>query len=280
MPDKDPMFLRKKLSAALQTARAGSGYSQLEVAEAMVWSLSKLMRVESGKVKISITDLRALIDHYGVPEAEAAELIQIAQEARRPPWWHEYRSLLSEGFQAYLGYEASALVIRNFEANLIPGLLQTEEYARAVLQQSVVPQKDELLELRMRRQERLIETPSSVDLFFLIDESAMRRVVGSEAVMRAQHARLIELNKLPYVSVKVVPFSRGLYPLLRSPYVIFDFPDPTQDRVVYLENPDGSVILRDKASVGVQRSTEDYLEAFWEVEGTFSEFVSDAHGFV
>ncbi|MGV9575238.1 helix-turn-helix domain-containing protein [Streptomyces sp. NPDC003509] len=279
MPDKDPMFLRKKLSAALHSARARSGYSQLEVAEAMVWSLSKVMRVETGKVKISVTDLRALIDYYDISETEASELIQMAQQARRLPWWHEYRGLLSEGFQSYLGYEASALTIRNFEVTLIPGLLQTEEYARVVLQKSVVPQKEELLELRMRRQERLMETPSEVGLFFIIDESAMRRVVGSEAVMKAQHSRLMEFNELPHVSVRIVPFSSGMYPLLRSPYVIFDFPDPAQDRVVYLENPDGSVVIRDKATLGIHRTTEDYLEAFWEVENRFSAPVGSAHDF-
>lgn len=236
----------------------------------MAWSLSKVMRLESGRVKISITDLRALIDFYGLSKEKASELLASAQEARRQPWWHEYRQLLSEGFQSYLGYEGSASVIRNFEALYIPGLLQTEEYARTVLDQSVVPEKDDLLELRMRRQERVIHQSSGVELNFLIDEAALRRVVGSIAIMEAQLEYLATMNDLPHVSVGVIPFAAGLYPLLRSPYVIFEFASPERERVLYLENPDGSVILRDKVAVGGHRGIEEYLESFWEVEHRFA----------
>lgn len=275
MPDADPMYLRKRLSAQLQVARKKAGYSQPDVAEEMVWSLSKVMRLESGRTKISITDLRALITFYGVPDGMAAELEVSAQEARRQPWWQEYRNILSEGFKSYLGYEASASVIRNFELLFIPGLLQTEEYARAVLARSVVPEKEDLLELRMRRQERSLHASAGTELRFLIDEAALRRVIGSPAVMRAQLDHLREVSQLPNVRVGIIPFGAGLYPLLRSPYVIFEFPSAEQDRVVYLENPDGSVILRDKATVGVQRSVEDYLEAFWEVENEYARPVTE-----
>ncbi|MDG5808581.1 helix-turn-helix transcriptional regulator [Streptomyces ossamyceticus] len=275
MPDADPMYLRKRLSAQLQAARKKAGYSQPEVAEEMVWSLSKVMRLESGRTKISITDLRALIVFYGVPEQAAAELLTAAHEARRHPWWHEYSHLLSEGFKSYLGYEAAASVVRNFEVLFIPGLLQTEEYARAILARSVVPEKEELLELRMRRQERLLQASTGTELRFLIDEAALRRVVGGPAVMRAQLDHLREVSELSHVRVGVVPFESGLYPLLRSPYVIFEFPNAGQDMVVYLENPDGSVIVRDKATVGVQRSVEDYLEAFWEVENAHAKPVNE-----
>lgn len=275
MPDADPMYLRKRLSSQLQAARKEAGYSQPEVADEMVWSLSKVMRLESGRTKISITDLRALIAFYGLPDEKASDLLVSAQEARRQPWWQEYRNLLSEGFKSYLGYEASASVIRNFEVLFIPGLLQTEEYARAALSQSVVPQKEELLDLRMRRQERMLEQSTGTELRFLIDEAALSRTVGSPAVMQAQLNHLKSMSVLDHIRVGIIPFSGGLYPLLRSPYVVFEFPSAEQDRIVYLENPDGSVILRDKASVGVHRSVEDYLEAFWEVENRFAKPVSD-----
>ncbi|MFF3934628.1 helix-turn-helix domain-containing protein [Streptomyces phaeofaciens] len=276
MPDADPMYLRKRLSAQLQAARKKAGYSQPEVAGEMVWSLSKVMRLESGRTKISITDLRALITFYGVPEETATELLANAQEARRQPWWQEYRNILSEGFKSYLGYEASASIVRNFEVLFIPGLLQTEEYARAILARSVVPEKEELLELRMRRQERMLQASAGTELCFLIDEAALRRVVGNPAVMRAQLDHLREIDRLPHVRIGFISFEAGLYPLLRSPYVIFEFPSTEQDRVVYLENPDGSVILRDKATVGVQRSVEDYLEAFWEVENEYARPIGES----
>ncbi|MFF3406653.1 helix-turn-helix domain-containing protein [Streptomyces sp. NPDC002742] len=275
MPDVDPMFSRQLLSAQLQAARKKAGYSQMDVQRETKWSLSKVMRLESGRVKISTTDLRALVSYYNLSKEDSDKLFQAADGARLQPWWYEYRSLLSEGFQSYLGYEASAAVIRNFEALFIPGLLQTEGYARALLQQSVVPEKDELLDLRMKRQERMLDESSETELRFLIDEAALRRVVGHPEVMEAQLDHLESANSLDHVSVGVVPFERGLYPLLRSPYVIFEFPKAEQERVVYLENPDGSVILNNKAIVGVQRSVEDYLEAFWEVENEYAKTISE-----
>ncbi|MER6462424.1 helix-turn-helix domain-containing protein [Streptomyces sp. NPDC001288] len=275
MPDVDPMFSRQLLSAQLQAARKKAGYSQLDVQRETTWSLSKVMRLESGRVKISTTDLRALVSFYNLSEEESKRLEKIANEARQQPWWHEYRDLLSEGFQSYLGYEASAAVIRNFETLFIPGLLQTEGYARALLKQSVVPEKDELLDLRMKRQERMLRESSETELRFLIDEAALRRVVVEPEVMEAQVDHLETVNSLDHVSVGVVPFERGLYPLLRSPYVIFEFPKAEQERVVYLENPDGSVILNNKAIVGVQRSVEDYLEAFWDVENRYAQNINE-----
>ncbi|MFE6328951.1 helix-turn-helix domain-containing protein [Streptomyces sp. NPDC057838] len=270
MPNADPMFYRQHLSSQLQAARKRAGYSQPDVARETGWSLSKVMRLESGRVKISMTDLKALISYYDLSPENAADLRRAAEEARRQPWWYDYRSLLSEAFQSYLGYEASAAVIRNFEALYVPGLLQSESYARAVLQQSVVPEKDELLDLRMKRQERMLREDAETELRFLIDEAALRRVVGSRALMQEQIEHLESVSLLDHVSIGVVPFASGLYPLLRSPYVIFEFARPEQERLVYLENPDGSVILSNKAIVGVQRSVEDYLEAFWEVENEYA----------
>ncbi|OUC98955.1 helix-turn-helix domain-containing protein [Streptomyces swartbergensis] len=275
MPDADPMFYRQLLSTQLQEARKKAGHSQPDVARETGWSLSKVMRLESGRVKISITDLKALISFYGLPPESAAELRRAAEEARRQPWWYDYRLLLSEGFQSYLGYEASASVIRNFEALFVPGLLQTEPYARAILQQSVVPEKEELLDLRMKRQERMLGESSKTELRFLIDEAALRRIVGSPELMEAQIRHLEKVSTLDHVTIGVVPFTSGLYPLLRSPYVIFEFAKAGQERVVYLENPDGSVILNNKAIVGVQRSVEDYLEAFWEVENNYAQPIKD-----
>ncbi|MFJ8051212.1 helix-turn-helix domain-containing protein [Streptomyces luteogriseus] len=275
MPDADPMFYRHLLSSQLQEARKRAGYSQPDVARETGWSLSKVMRLESGRVKISMTDLKALIGFYELTPENAAELRRAAEEARRQPWWYDYRSLLSEGFQSYLGYEASASVIRNFEALFVPGLLQTEEYARVALQQSVVPEKEELLDLRVKRQERMLGESSGTELRFLIDEAALRRVVGGSELMDAQIRHLQQVSTLDHVSIGVVPFSSGLYPLLRSPYVIFEFAKVDQERVVYLENPDGSVILNNKAIVGVQRSVEDYLEAFWDVENRYAQPITE-----
>jgi hypothetical protein len=139
----------------------------------------------------------------------------------------------------------------------------------------VVPEKEELLDLRVKRQERMLSESSTTELRFLIDEAALRRVVGGSELMEAQIRHLRQISTLDHVSIGVVPFSSGLYPLLRSPYVIFEFAKVDQERVVYLENPDGSVILNNKAIVGVQRSVEDYLEAFWEVENRYAQPITE-----
>jgi hypothetical protein len=126
----------------------------------------------------------------------------------------------------------------------------------------------------MKRQERMLSEPKT-ELRFLIDEAALRRVVGTAELMEAQIRHLQQVSALDHVSIGVVPFSSGLYPLLRSPYVIFEFTKPDQERVVYLENPDGSVILNNKAIVGVQRSVETYLEAFWEIENRYAQPITE-----
>src|SRR5262245_15720282 len=130
------MFLRRQLSYRLRAAREAAGFTQNDVAQAMEWSLSKVIRIETGAVGISVADLRWLVDKYGLAEGEAAELTQMVRASRQPAWWQQYRGVLSQSFQVYLGYEMSASIIRNFEATLIPGLLQTEEYAAAVLRKS------------------------------------------------------------------------------------------------------------------------------------------------
>ncbi|WP_159074347.1 helix-turn-helix domain-containing protein [Streptomyces dioscori] len=269
MPQEEPGFQRARLRDRLKKAREGAGLKQREVAEQLDWSPSKVIRIEAGTVGVSVTDVRVLAEHYGITDrAQVKVLTDMARAARRPPWWDQYRPWVNQDFETYLGYESSASIIRNFEPNFVPGLLQTEEYMRVVLNRLNLggEKTEQLVQLRLERQDRLIQTDGPKS-FFILDEAVIRRTVGSPETMHKQFEKLLTVNEMPTVTVYTVPFSAGIYPRFGSPYALFEFPEDEDEMVVYLENPDGSAILSEKALGRTsQRRPTDYLDIFWEVE--------------
>ncbi|MEU3794754.1 Scr1 family TA system antitoxin-like transcriptional regulator [Streptomyces fructofermentans] len=264
----DPFFQRELLRDRLKRAREQAGLTQREVATALDWSPSKVIRIENGKNRVSPSDVRILIQHYGAGQEEQETLIAMGRAARLPSWWEPWRTVATPNFLTYLTYETSAPIIRNFEPNLIPGLLQTEEYASHLLKglEETQDKAEALLQLRLERQARVLR-PDGPSMWFIIDESALRRTVGNEAVMRRQLENLVQLNEAENVHIMYVPFSAGIYPLFRSPYVVFEFPEQDYDLVSYVESPDGEVLFSEKApGRSGQRAPSDYLEAFWETE--------------
>lgn len=267
----DPAVHRRRLRSELRTAREAADMTQRDVAQAMDWSQSKLIRIESGTVNISTNDLRALLGHYGVDSDRINALVEVARAARETTRWSIYKDVASPPFIAFLGYESSASIIRSFEPFYVSGLLQTEEYARAVL--SVIhannPHKiDPLVDLRMERQELLVRQPP-VDLHFIMDEAVIRRVTGGRDVMRRQLRHLQRLvEDDPKITVRIVPFERGNYPFHRIPYWLFEFANPEDEYVVYIEDPHhGTDILRESTAEEARRySPVDYLEAFYRLE--------------
>jgi hypothetical protein len=215
----------------------------------MDWSLSKVIRIEAGSVGISTNDLKAILNLYKITDDEqTADLIALARAGRERSWQSAYRDVVSPRLLQLIEYESAALITRNFQPLLVPGLLQTEEYARAVLAQfagqATAERIDTQVEFRMRRQE-LLDRADMPLLFFILDEAVTRRLVGGPAAMRRQVRKLIELAGRPHITVEIVPFSAGLHPGLQGPFVIYEFPDPADDDVLYLENPLGDVISRD-----------------------------------
>ncbi|MFE2867391.1 helix-turn-helix domain-containing protein [Embleya sp. NPDC059259] len=270
MGTRDPMFQGRRLRALLRQTREECGFIQRDVALEMDWSLSKLIRIETGQVNISTTDLKALLQHYRVVEPDrVAEFIDMARASKQRSWWYAYRNILTTEAKVFLGYESSAMVIRNFEPLLVPGLLQTEEYAHEVLRVVTSPDDttlDEAVALRMERQERLIR-PDGPTLHFIVDESVMHRTVGSPAVMRHQMRRIREYAEWPNITVRVVPFSSGLYSRARIAYQLMEFQDVADEAVLFIENPSGDIIIRegnpeDPPTV----SPLSYLETFWGLE--------------
>ncbi|MYS83256.1 helix-turn-helix domain-containing protein [Embleya scabrispora] len=270
MPTRDPMFQGRRLRAFLRQTREACGFIQRDVAVEMDWSLSKLIRIETGQVNISTTDLKALLQHYGVVEpARVAEYIDMARASKQRSWWYQYRNHISNEFKVLLGYESSATVIRNFEPLLVPGLLQTEEYAREVLRIMAPPEtpgQEDLVALRMERQERLIR-PDGPALHFIVDESVMHRTVGNAAIMRNQIRRMRDFGEWPNITLRVIPFTAGLYSRARIAYQLLEFPEIEDEAVLFIENPSGDMIIREGNQEDPPAvSPLSYLETFWGIE--------------
>jgi len=266
----DPTIHRRRLRSELRKAREAAGKTQRETALAMDWSMSKLIRIETGDVRVSTNDLRAMLNYYGVPEDRVSTLVEVAKAAREPARWARYRDVASPEYLAFLGYESSASVIRNFEPIWVPGLLQTEEYARAVITPSLPsmpPQQvDSLVDLRVERQEVLVR-PSSPELHFIIDESVIHHLVGGKDVMRRQLQQLKELATQPHISLRIVTFDQGVYPRMRIPYVIFEFEAPEDEDVLYIENATDELVIKENSPVDAESSGPvEYLQSFWRLE--------------
>ncbi|MGW4874040.1 helix-turn-helix domain-containing protein [Streptomyces chartreusis] len=271
---ENPMYSRQRLARRLRKGREDSGLTQQQVAEAFGWSPSKVIRLEGGAKPVSVPDVMVLLAKYEIVGAEAEQLIELAKVARQPSWYAGYRGIMSPEFEAYLAYEESASIIRDFARNVIPGLLQTEEYAEALFEAFGVPDENREMrvELRLKRQ-KVLETDAQ--LFYILDEAALRRWVGSETIMRQQYEALVMANERSNVTIMYVPFQAGIYPLFRSPYTIFEFPDGN-DLVTYLEKPETEELLSEKTPKSGHHSPSDYLDAFWKLEHSLALDVAQA----
>lgn len=265
----DPTIHRRRLRSELRNARETAAMTQRDVAAAMDWSQSKLIRIESGAVNISTNDLRALLGHYGIDSARTGALVDVARAAREPTPWSIYKDVATPEYIAFLGYESSASILRNFEPLRVPGLLQTEEYARTVISvlEAHNPQKiDPLVDLRVQRQELLVREPAP-SLHFIMDEAVIRRVAGGRDVMRRQLLHLQRLAEYANITIRIVPFTAGLYPRQWVPYIILEFPGPEDGDVLYVENPQGEYFIRESSPEEENRDSPiHYLGVFWELE--------------
>jgi transcriptional regulator with XRE-family HTH domain len=254
--------LRRRLTTQLRQLRSKAELTQKQVAEALYWSPSKMIRIEQGTVRITPTDLQALLNLYGVSDpAVVADLIMMARESKKLPF-SEYREIISAEAVRYFQYEANASIIRQVTPILVPGLLQIEEYTRALLDAYGTPadRVDKLVESRKERQE-LFERTDSPESFFILDEAVLRRTVGGSNVMRRQIEHLIEMAGRPNVWIQVLPFVVGAHPAMKGPFVHLEFPDKNDPDVIFVENTLGDTLFRDDEEI-----TAQYLEQFWTLE--------------
>jgi transcriptional regulator with XRE-family HTH domain len=254
---------RRLLRAELRGARDAAKLRQAEVAKAMDWSLSKLMRIERGEVSVSTNDLKALLNHYGVRDkGKVNRLLELARSARGSSFYEQYADQLKPGFKEYLAYEASASVIRQYEPVLIPGLLQTEEYAREIFAHMVglgPEDVDKRWTVRQHRQE-LLDRERPPEMRFVLDEAALRRHVGWGHAMRRQLERIKELAAAPHLNVQVMPFHRGAHLGLAGSFVLLEFADPKLADLLHLEGINEMTVRDDADMIG------RYLDRFAELE--------------
>jgi transcriptional regulator with XRE-family HTH domain len=264
MATPSPTVRRKRLGIELRRLRERADLTCEEVGQHLECSGTRISRLETGRISVRPGDVRELLEVYGVGGAEADSLVQLAREARRKGWWHAYGPVLPTWFEAYIGLESEAAGLRDFQPLVMPGLLQTEDYARAVLR--AAPQAgssgeiDRQVALRMERQAILAQaTPP--DLWLVLSESVLRVHVGGPAVMRAQLRRLIEVAEQPNVTLQILPFTTAAHVQPISPFTMLEFPDEADPTVVYLEHLTGSVFLESEDEIRRYKVVFDHLRA-------------------
>ncbi|MDG4809700.1 helix-turn-helix transcriptional regulator [Micromonospora sp. WMMD1120] len=235
------------LGAQLRRLRESSGVTREGAGWEIRASESKISRMELGRVGFKERDVADLLTLYGVTEDHEREaLLKLARDANSPGWWHRYGDVLPSWFQSYLGLEAAAALIRSYEVQFVPGLLQTPEYARAVVllgHGSAAPAEiDRRVALRMQRQQ-LLDRENPPLLWAVVDEAALRRPIGGVGVMRGQLAALIEATKAPNIRLQVIPFAAGGHAAAGGAFTILRFGDQELPDIVYIEQLTSAIYL-------------------------------------
>ncbi|WBB53006.1 helix-turn-helix transcriptional regulator [Verrucosispora sp. WMMD573] len=246
-PAAGPTVLRMLLGAQLRRLRESRGVTRESAGWEIRSSESKISRMELGRVGFKERDVADLLTLYGVTaEQERAALLKLARDANNPGWWHRYGDVLPSWFQSYLGLEAAAALIRSYEVQFVPGLLQTPEYARAVVllgHSTAGPDEiDRRVDLRMRRQE-LLSRPRPPRLWAVVDEAALRRPIGGPRVMRGQLEALLKATRTPNVRLQVIPFAAGGHAAAGGAFTILRFGDQDLPDIVYIEQLTSAIYL-------------------------------------
>ncbi|KAF0649653.1 XRE family transcriptional regulator [Streptomyces fradiae ATCC 10745 = DSM 40063] len=242
----------------LRRLREQKGMTAEEVAERLLVSQSKISRLENGRRSISQRDVRDLCGVYEVDDRRIVDsLMQMAKDSRQQGWWHAFGDI---PYSVYIGLETDAASLRVYEPQIVPGLLQTRSYAQAVitgaLPEAPAADIDKRVNVRTRRQDRINDAQKPLRLWAVIDEAALRRVVGSRELMVAQLEALLEQSHLPHVTVQVMPFEMGAHPGISGHYAILEFPDASDSSVVYIEGVTSDLYLEKPNDV--QRYTVMY----------------------
>jgi transcriptional regulator with XRE-family HTH domain len=246
------------LGLRLRDLRERAGKSFEEAARVLSVTTSTVRRMEKAEVGLRPLYVKALLESYGVEAGEVDAFLALVDKANRPGWWHRFRSVLPDWFSLYVSLESEAFLIRSYEPHCVPGLLQTEEYARALLRTGFPRADEEELDrrvaLRMGRQQ-LLAKPDAPRLWVVLDEQVLRRPVGDAGVMRSQIDRLVEAAAKPNISLQIMPFDAGPHPGMFGPFQLFRFSYPELPDVVYTESLTGAVYIDERPEVTA------YLEA-------------------
>jgi transcriptional regulator with XRE-family HTH domain len=234
-----PAVRRRRLGTELRRYREAAGYTIEQVAETMECSTSKISRLETGQTGSSPQDVRAMLTLYGVGQDELDDLVEVARQTRQRGWWQRDSGVLSS---AFIDFEAAAAQVRSYEAQCVPGLLQTEEYARHLLASGAdTPEQIEnRVRVRMARH-ALLTQPDPVDFWCVVDEAALLRRVGGRGVMRRQLDHLAAMSRQPNVTLQVLPLAVGAHPGMDGSFVVLRFPHASDPDTVYVTMATGGV---------------------------------------
>jgi transcriptional regulator with XRE-family HTH domain len=254
---------RRRLRSMLRQLRGDAGLTQEQVAGEMDWSLSKVIRIETGAVSVSVNDVRALLNLYTVVEkGRVDEIVELARVARQKPWWYPYRERYSASFQSYLDLEAGAATLKFFQPAIIPGLLQTEGYARAAVAATAFDAEqaervDFDVEVRQHRQRAIFNQPNPPRILVVLDEATLRRPLGGPATMRQQLLHLKAVQELPNLTLRVLPLVGTVVAGNFGQFIILEFEDEEDPPAVYLEGIAGADQLRAE-----HRFSDPYVRMF------------------
>jgi hypothetical protein len=274
-----PTVLRMLLGNQLHRLRETAGVTPDRAGYEIRASRSKISRMENGRVSFKDRDVADLLTLYGVTdEQKRASMLSLARQANTPGWWSKYGDVLADWFEAYLGLEGAASVIRTFELQFVHGLFQTEAYARAVtlLGYRTAPGEeiDRRVSMRLKRQD-LLTSAEPPQVWSVVDEAALRRPVGGRAVMRAQLKRLTEVAELPHVTIQVVPFGRGGHAAASGSFTILRFREPELLDVVYIEQLTSALYLDNRDDVDHYMEVMNNLSAEALTPGRTARFLTE-----
>lgn len=257
-----PTVLRILLGTQLRRLREARGITAQQAAKAIRASESKISRIELGRNAFREVDIADLLSLYGVTDvAEREQMLSLASQANQPGWWHRYQDVLPTWFQAYIGLEESAECIRSYDSQFVPGLLQTEDYAAAVIElgEFSLEETERLVFLRKERQRRF--TSGGLRLWAIIDEMALRRPVGDPGLMRAQLQYLLEISDRPGLTLQATPYPAGGSYLVPGSFSIMRFATPDLPDVVYVEQLTSAMYLDKPADVDRYTAVMDRVSA-------------------
>ncbi|MEU1663465.1 helix-turn-helix transcriptional regulator [Streptomyces sparsogenes] len=258
-----PTVRRRRLGQELRRLRQEKGMTAEEVAEELMVSQSKISRLENGRRSISQRDVRDLCRTYKVEDKALVDsLMQMAKESRQQGWWNAFGDV---PYSVYIGFETDAASLRVYEPQVLPGLLQTPEYAEAVISGALpeAPQEQiaQRVQVRLRRQERITDPAAPLRLWAVVDEAAMRRVVGSPKIMSEQLEYLVRMSHEPHVTVQALPFEMGSHPGMSGQFTILEFSDESDTSVVYLEGVTSDLYLEKHTDVQSYSMMYEHLRA-------------------
>jgi transcriptional regulator with XRE-family HTH domain len=263
-PEQNPTLRGRRLAMELQRRREDTGMSREEVSRQLEWSTSTVFRIETGRNRPQPGNVRALLELYGVTGPERDGLIQLTRDARKPGWWHSFRDVLPNPYEVYIGLEAGAASIRNFEPVVVPGLLQTADYAREIFRNGPIEldrdDVERLVEVRLARQE-ILARDDRPRLWAVIDEAVIHRVVGGATAMSGQLRHLVESAQQGRTTIQVVPYRAGAHAGTIGSFVILDFEEPTDPAMVYVETLAGDIYLEERPDVNRYTLAFDRLRA-------------------